>query len=116
VPTFRRPLRFHAFGLTPSKVVVLEPPTAISVPAMLGLAEASHGSVQWRPEQGTKVHVLDRRSGAVATRTLFPAFFFFHVARTFDHQTAPCPSARPLTRLSIATPPHALLRSGGQRL
>ena len=74
----------HAFGVTRAKVVVIEQPASYSVGAMLGLGAASHGSIDWKPEQGTLVHVLDRRSGELVTHAMKPAFFFFHIANAFD--------------------------------
>ena len=40
----------------------------------------STGTLDWQPERGTRVHVLERSSGKVTTHTMHPAFFFFHVA------------------------------------
>ena len=74
----------HSFALTKDKVVVFEQPAAYSVAAMVGLASASHGSIQWSPEEGTRVHVLDRATNALTTHVVEPAFFFFHVANAFD--------------------------------
>jgi carlactone synthase/all-trans-10'-apo-beta-carotenal 13,14-cleaving dioxygenase len=74
----------HSFALTRNKVVVLEQPAAYSVAAMVGLASASHGSIQWNAEEGTRVHVLDRATNALTTHVVQPAFFFFHVANAFD--------------------------------
>ena len=77
------PYWLHSFAVTRRKVVVIEQPAAYDVGAMLGLSQASHGSVDWKPERGTRLHVLDRSSGEVETRTV-PAFFFFHIANAFD--------------------------------
>ena len=73
----------HSFGLTRERVVVIEQPATYSVGAMLGLAKASHGSIDWKPAEGTRIHVLDRQSQQLHTHTL-PAFFFFHIANSFD--------------------------------
>ena len=70
--------------------MVIEQPAAYDVGAMLGLSQASHGSVDWKPERGTRLHVLDRSSGEVETRTV-PAFFFFHIANAFDDAKHPVP-------------------------
>ena len=41
----------HSFGLTRERVVVIEQPATYSVGAMLGLAKASHGSIDWKPAE-----------------------------------------------------------------
>lgn len=78
------PYWLHSFGLTREHVVVVEQPAAYNVAAMLGLGKASHGSVDWRAAEGTRLHVLHRASGALRTVTVRPAFFFFHVANALD--------------------------------
>lgn len=64
------PRWIHSFGVTRSSVVVIEQPCAYDVPAMLGMRTASHGSIEWLPERGTHVHVLDRASGHVTTHVV----------------------------------------------
>lgn len=78
------PRWLHSFGVTAASVVVIEQPAAYDVPAMLGVRAASHGSIEWLPERGTRVHVLDRASGGVTTHVVRPCFFFFHVCNTFE--------------------------------
>ena len=77
------PRWMHSFGVTRRAVVLIEQPAAYAVGAMVGVATASHGSIQWKGERGTRVHVLDRKSGAVRTHVMEP-FFFFHVCNSFD--------------------------------
>ena len=45
------PYWLHSFAVTRRKVVVIEQPAAYDVGAMLGLSQASHGSVDWKPER-----------------------------------------------------------------
>ncbi|KAL1522555.1 hypothetical protein AB1Y20_017540 [Prymnesium parvum] len=82
------PRWMHSFGVTHKTVVLIEQPAAYSLPGMLGLRDASHASIQWLPERGTRVHVLDRKSGKVAVHVVQPAFFFFHVCNSFDYDDA----------------------------
>jgi len=84
------PRWLHSFGVTDRSVVVIEQPAAYDVPAMLGVRSASHGTLDWLPERGTRVHVLDRRSGAVEVHVVQPPFFFFHVCNTFEADGAVC--------------------------
>ncbi len=84
------PRWLHSFGVTARSVVVIEQPAAYDVPAMLGLSKASHGSIAWLPERGTRVHVLDRASKRVATHVVHPPFFFFHVCNSFEADGAVC--------------------------
>ena len=69
--------------LTREHIVLVEQPASYSVGAMLGISTASHGSIQWTPDRGTKVHVLHRESATWTTHLVAP-FFFFHVANAFD--------------------------------
>lgn len=78
----------HAFGLSRRRVVVIEQPAAYSLPSMLGLGSADYLCLDWAAGSGTLVHVLDRATGDVVTHTVRPAFFFFHVANTFDLEDA----------------------------
>ena len=78
------PCWMHSFGVTENAVVVLEQPATYSVGAMLGLAKASHGSIDWDESSGMRLHVLNRTSGSLRTHTLERPFFFFHIANAFD--------------------------------
>ena len=78
------PCWLHDFGCTTRCLVLIEQPAFYSVTAMIGLEPASHGSIEWQPQHGTRVHVIDRASGARVTHTLSPPFFFFHIANAFD--------------------------------
>ncbi len=85
----RLPLPFsamiHDFALTESKVVLVIAPIALPwIPAGVLAGRRSFGqSLRWRPGRGTRIWVVDRRSGEVAKyRT--DAFMMFHTANAFD--------------------------------
>ena len=75
----------HSFALTPRYIVLTEPPF---VPDRLALLTGSSviDSYEWRPERGTRFHVLDRESGEVVARHRVPPFFTFHHANAFERE------------------------------
>jgi carotenoid cleavage dioxygenase-like enzyme len=75
----------HSFALTPRYVVLTEPPF---VPSRLGLLTGSSviDSYEWRPERGTRFHVVSRESGEVRARHRVPPFFTFHHVNAFERE------------------------------
>lgn len=73
----------HSFALTPDYIVLAEPPL---VPNRRRLLTGSSviGSYEWRPERGTRFHVVDRESGAVVARHRVAPFFTFHHVNAFE--------------------------------
>jgi carotenoid cleavage dioxygenase-like enzyme len=74
----------HAFGLTPTKVILIAHPMDMS-PLSLLWANDYLSHFRWHPEQGTRLLVIDRRSGAIETFETDP-FFVFHTVNAFDEE------------------------------
>jgi all-trans-8'-apo-beta-carotenal 15,15'-oxygenase len=75
----------HDFALTPTKVVVIVIPLALpTVPVGMLTGNGTYGdSLRWRPEEGTRVGIIDRESGAVRWYRTDP-FLMFHTVNAWD--------------------------------
>jgi len=71
----------HDVSVTREHVVLVEPPLDIRIlRALAPWSEGVFDLMEWRPERGTRVVVLDRESGAVRRdATVEPRFVFHHV-------------------------------------
>ena len=52
------PCWVHDLAVTRNHVVIVESPMFISLPALMSMAESEYIFMDWRPEQGTRVHVV----------------------------------------------------------
>lgn len=73
----------HAFGLTPKHAVIIGHPFDVNPLAMLWSNKGFIDHFRYRPEQGTKLWLMDRGTGTVRTH-LAPAGFVFHVVNAFE--------------------------------
>lgn len=73
----------HAFGLTPRHAVIFGHPFDVNPLALLWSNRGFIDHFQWRPEQGTKIWLVDRHGGELRTH-LAPAGFVFHVVNAFE--------------------------------
>lgn len=84
IPT-ERPAYVHSFGLTSDHVVLVEFPLDVHpLRLLLPGGDAFIERFQWRPEQGTRFHVLDRQSGARVGEHVAEAAFAFHHVNAFE--------------------------------
>lgn len=81
VPMRRLPY-VHSFGLTRSSAVLIAHPFDVS-PLSLLWSNRFVEHYRWRPEQGTRLHVVDRATGASRTVEAEP-MFVFHTVNTFE--------------------------------
>jgi beta,beta-carotene 9',10'-dioxygenase len=79
----RRMPYLHAFGLTPRHAVVVGQPFDVNPFQLLGSNRGYIEHFTWRPEQGTRLWLIDRESGRVREHTA-PAGFVFHVLNAFE--------------------------------
>jgi beta,beta-carotene 9',10'-dioxygenase len=80
-----RPSYLHSFGLTESHVVVAEFPLVVHPLRLLAPTDESFiERFRWRPERGTRYHVLDRASGERVARIEGAPLFCFHHVNAFD--------------------------------
>jgi beta,beta-carotene 9',10'-dioxygenase len=81
--TLKRVPYLHSFGLTERHAVVIEHPLSVNPLRMLFSNKGFIDHFEWRPEEGTRLIVIDRRDGthvAVETESLF----CFHTVNTFE--------------------------------
>ena len=82
----RGPAYVHDCSVTADHVVVVESPLVLSVLRALNpFSEGAMDMLDWQPDRGTRVLVVDRDTGeVVADPTLDPAFTFHHVNAYVD--------------------------------
>jgi carotenoid cleavage dioxygenase-like enzyme len=82
VPVGRVPY-IHDFGLTPRHAVLVGHPFDFNPLSALWSNAGLVDHFQYRPEEGTKLWLLDRRTGETRTH-LAPAGFMFHVVNAYE--------------------------------
>ncbi|HSI49428.1 MAG TPA: carotenoid oxygenase family protein [Ideonella sp.] len=75
----------HAFGLTPRHVILVAHPFAAAPLDMPFSNRAYIDHFQWRPEDGTRLVLIDRATGAVREHVT-EAFFAFHTVNAYEHE------------------------------
>jgi carotenoid cleavage dioxygenase-like enzyme len=85
----RGPGYVHDCSVTADHVVLVEPPLDVSLPrALAPWTEGFLDLLQWNPERGTRIVVVDRDSGAVVRdATVRTVFSFHHVGAYVDDGT-----------------------------
>ena len=73
----------HTFGLTPDSAILVAHPYAVKTSKMLWSSKGYIDHFDWHPEQGTRLVVIDRASGAVREHVTEP-FFAFHTVSAFE--------------------------------
>ncbi|HWO13577.1 MAG TPA: carotenoid oxygenase family protein, partial [Polyangiaceae bacterium] len=85
----RRLPYIHSFGLTPRHAVVIGHPFEVNPLTLLASNRGFIDHFRWRPEQGTRLWLIDRHTGAVRQHTA-PAGFVFHVVNAFEDAEHTC--------------------------
>lgn len=80
----RRPSYMHSFALTERYVVLAEWPLTVDPPRLAFSGRPFIENYRWRPEDGTRWLVVDRRDGSVRARAQGPACFGFHHVNAFE--------------------------------
>ena len=73
----------HAFGLTPTKIVIVAPPLLAKPTSMLWSNAGYIDHFRWRPERTTRIFTIDRATGASRVVEL-ESFFMFHTLNAYD--------------------------------
>ena len=79
---------YHSFAITKKYFIFIEQPLELNIwKLMFGrvLNTPYEGSYNWRPENGMKFHLLDRKTGAWKVFKT-DSFFFFHSVNAFDQE------------------------------
>jgi carotenoid cleavage dioxygenase-like enzyme len=77
----------HTFGLTPRHALLVAQPFAVAPVKMLWSSKGYIDHFDWKPEEGTRLVVIDRASGEVREHVT-EAFFFFHTVNAFEREEA----------------------------
>jgi len=73
----------HTFGLSREKAILVAHPFTVSPVKMLWSPKGYIDHFDWRPEDGTRLVVIDRASGEVREHVT-DAFFAFHTVNAFE--------------------------------
>lgn len=73
----------HTFGLTPRNAILVAHPLDVSPMKMLFSNKGYIDHFNWRPEEGTRLVVMDRATGAIREHVT-DAFFIFHTVNAFE--------------------------------
>ncbi|KAG2488935.1 hypothetical protein HYH03_012556 [Edaphochlamys debaryana] len=77
------PCWIHDMAATDRHLVIVEPPLYFAMRALLLNTRAPYVFADWRPETGTRVHVVALDGSGVVTHTA-PTHFTFHFANAFQ--------------------------------
>lgn len=77
----------HTFGLTPRHALLVAHPFAVNPVRMLWSSKGYIDHFDWRPQEGTRLVVIDRSSGEIREHVT-DAFFFFHTVNAFEREDA----------------------------
>jgi len=75
----------HSFGLTPRNAILVVHPFVINPMKMLWSSKGYIDHFNWHPDDGTRLVVIDRSSGAVREHVT-EAFFVFHTVNAFERR------------------------------
>jgi beta,beta-carotene 9',10'-dioxygenase len=73
----------HSFGLTPGRAILVAHPLLVEPLHMLWSNRGFIDHFRWRPEEGTRLVVMDRTTGALAQYEADP-LFVFHTVNAFE--------------------------------
>jgi len=73
----------HTFGLAPDSAILVAHPYAVKPSKMLWSSQGYIDHFDWHPEEGTRLVVIDRVTGAVREHVTEP-FFAFHTVNAFE--------------------------------
>ncbi|KAG2445530.1 hypothetical protein HXX76_000145 [Chlamydomonas incerta] len=97
----------HDIALTARHAVIVEHPTVMSMEALALGREAQYAFMDWRPEVGTRVHVVALDGSGVVTHTA-PPFFTFHFSNAFERPAAAGSGSEICVDLSVYDDPQIL--------
>lgn len=73
----------HSFALTPRHAILVAQPFTVKSTSMLWSSKGYIDHFAWRPQDGTRLILIDRAGGAVREHVAEP-FFFFHTVNAFE--------------------------------
>ncbi|KAG2425931.1 hypothetical protein HXX76_013305 [Chlamydomonas incerta] len=89
------PCWVHDMSVTRSHLVVVESPVFINMQSLVLGEPRPYVFMDWRPEAGTRVHVIALDGSGVVTHTA-PPLFTFHFSNAFERPSSASPGATEL--------------------
>jgi beta,beta-carotene 9',10'-dioxygenase len=80
----RQPAYVHSFGLTERWLVLAEYPFVVNPPSLALSGRPYIENYRWKPELGTKFHLVDRNTGDVVGPFETDPFFAFHHVNAYE--------------------------------
>jgi beta,beta-carotene 9',10'-dioxygenase len=79
-----RPAYVHSFGLTERWLVLAEFPYVVNPLSLMFSGRPYIENYRWKPERGTRLHLVDRSTGAHTGPFETDAFFGFHFVNAYE--------------------------------
>ncbi len=80
----REPAYAHSFAVTENYIILAEFPLLITPLEIVTSGKPLMDNFKWKPEQGTRIWVINKRDGSVARNYQAEAFFAFHHINAFE--------------------------------
>jgi len=80
----RKPAYMHSFGLTERYLVLAEFPFVVNPPSLALSGRPYIENYRWRPELGTRFHLVDRNTGTSTGPFETDPFFAFHHVNAYE--------------------------------
>jgi carotenoid cleavage dioxygenase-like enzyme len=74
----------HSFGMSPNYFIVTEFPFQVNPLQILFSKKPFIENFKWKPERGTRMHIINRESGSLEKTLLSDPFFSFHHVNAFE--------------------------------
>ncbi len=74
----------HDFAISERYLIAVLPPLDVGVASFLAGISAPAAGMQWRPERGTEIVMVERAAPHTVTRIHVDAFFSFHFGNAYD--------------------------------
>ncbi len=74
----------HSFGMSPNYFILTEFPFQVNPLKILFSKKPFIENFKWKPERGTRIHVVNRESGSVENTLVSDPFFAFHHVNAFE--------------------------------
>ena len=78
------PAYMHSFGMSQKYYVLAESPFTVNSLKLIANTKPFIENFKWDNKRGTKIWVIDRKTGKVLMKKEIEPFFFFHFVNTFD--------------------------------
>jgi carotenoid cleavage dioxygenase-like enzyme len=74
----------HSFGISPNYFIITEFPFLVNPLKILFSNKPFIENYRWKPERGTRIHLVNRNTGSLETTLVTDPFFAFHHVNAFE--------------------------------